>query len=340
MAHAAWRYRLSAVGSPTVAQLTAGPRFARPFTWQRFIRCIGTGILSLILAAGGAAGAAERFRIVTTTADLKSLAEAVGGDLVSVTSLVPGGTDAEDYQPRPQDVQRIKDARLVIRVGLDFDLWLDRLVLRAGRSDLTPGQPRHVDGSRSITLLDVHAHGLGPSDGHAHGSGNPHYWLDPKNGQIITGHILERLADLDPTNAKAYEANRLQFLDRLEARLKRWENMLAPLKGQPMVAYHNTWAYLARRFRLNFAGIIEERPGVAPSPAHLNKLVQLIRDQGVRILVREPREPERIVAFLAERTGAHIALLAGSVGAAPGADDYLALFDVNVNALLAASKQP
>ena len=295
--------------------------------------------LCLLLAAGGATGAG-RFHIVTTTTDLKSLAEMVGGDLVSVTSLVPAGTDPEDYQPKPQDVQRIKDAQLVIRVGLDFDLWFDKVILRSGRWELRPGQPRHIDGSLGITLLDVHAHGLSASDGHAHGSGNPHYWLDPKNAELITGHILERLADLDPANANTYEANRLQFLDRLEARLKLWEIAMAPLKGQPIVAYHNTWPYFARRFRLNFVGTIEEKPGVAPSPAHLNKLLQVIRDQSVRILVGQPREPDRTVAFLAERTGAGIALLAGSVGGAPGADDYLALFDVNVKALLGAAAQP
>jgi ABC-type Zn uptake system ZnuABC Zn-binding protein ZnuA len=114
---------------------------------------------------------------------------------------------------------------------------------------------------------------------------------------------------------------------------------MAPLRGQPIVAYHDTWAYLARRFRLNFIGIIEQKPGVAASPAHLNKMIKLIRDHNVRILVRDPREPERTVAFLAERTGARIALLAGSVGAALGADDYLALFDFNVKALLAAASQ-
>ena len=69
-------------------------------------------------------------------------------------------------------------------------------------------------------------------------------------------------------------------------------------------------------------------------------MIKLIKEYNVRILVREAREPERTVAFLAERTGARIALLAGSVGAAPGADDYLALFDVNVKALLAAASQP
>jgi ABC-type Zn uptake system ZnuABC Zn-binding protein ZnuA len=300
---------------------------------------IATLGLCLVLAAGGAA-AAEPFRIVTTTTDLKSLADAVGGDLVSATSLVPAGTDAENYQPKPYDLQRMKDAQLVIRVGLDFDLWLDKLILRSGRSDLSRGQPRHIDGSLSITLLDVHAHGLGPSEGHAHGSGNPHYWLDPRNADNITGHILERLADLDPAHAKTYEANRLQFLDRLETRLKLWDSMMAPIKGETIVAYHNTWAYFARRFRLNFAGIIEQRPGVAPSPAHLNKMLKLMTDQRVRILVRELREPESNATFLAERTGARVAVLAGSVGAAPGAGDYLALFDVNVKALLDAAAKP
>jgi ABC-type Zn uptake system ZnuABC Zn-binding protein ZnuA len=299
------------------------------------------GILSLVLAlAAGAAAGAERVRIVTTTTDLESLAEAVGGDLVSATSVVPANADPEDYQPKPQDVQRIKDAQLVIRVGLDFDLWFDKLVKRSGRSDLWPGQPRHLDASLAITLLDVHAHGLGASDGHAHGSGNPHYWLDPKNAEIITGHILERLADLDPANAKAYEANRLRFIDQLETRLKLWESAMAPLRGQAIVAYHDTWAYLARRFRLNFVGIIEQRPGIAPSPAHLNKMIKLIENHNVRVLVREPRELERTVTFLAERTGARVALLAGSVGAAPGTDDYLSLFDLNVKALLAAAGQP
>jgi ABC-type Zn uptake system ZnuABC Zn-binding protein ZnuA len=255
-----------------------------------------------------------------------------------VTSLVPPNADPEEYQPRPQDITRLKEARLVVRVGLDFDLWFDRLIGRAERADLQRGRPGHIDAALDITLLDVHAHGVGPGDGHAHGSGNPHYWLDPKNAEIVTAHILVRLADLDPAHAKLYEENRLKFLDRLEAKLKEWEEKLRSLKGQAMIAHHNTWAYMARRFRLNFVGYVEPKPGVAPSPAYLNKLIKLIKDRDVRILVREPREAEKNLAFLAEKTGARIVLLAGSVGAAPGVDDYLALFDFNVQALLAAGE--
>src|SRR5512133_2406087 len=89
--------------------------------------------LVALLALAPAAFAQDRIQVVTTTTDLRSLAEAIGGDRVVVVSLVPPNLDAEEYQPKPQDVLRLKQARLLVRVGLDYDLWLDRLLARVGR---------------------------------------------------------------------------------------------------------------------------------------------------------------------------------------------------------------
>lgn len=296
--------------------------------------------LSIALASSTLAG--ERLRVVTTTTDLKSLTEAVGGDRVAVTSLVPPEIDPEEYQAKPQDAARLKDARMVVRVGLDFDLWFDRLLTQAslaqeGMRGLRRGEAGHVDASVAIAVLDVRGASVGPSDGHAHGSGNPHYWLDPKNAEIITGNILENLARLDPASAPFYEVNRLAFLARLETKLGEWSAKLAGHEHAPMVAYHNSWAYLARRFRLDFIDTIEQKPGVPPSPAHLAGLIHLMRERGVRIVVRQPYEPEKNAAFVAEKAGATVVLLAGSVGALPSAHDYLALFDADIDALAAAS---
>ena len=108
---------------------------------------------------------------------------------------------------------------------------------------------------------------------------------------------------------------------------------MAALQGRPLVAYHGGWAYFARRFRLDIAGLIEPRPGVQPSPAHLAGLIRLMRERNIGIILREPHEPERDGAFLAAKTGAAMVTLAGSVGATPRAADYLALFDFNVDAL-------
>jgi ABC-type Zn uptake system ZnuABC Zn-binding protein ZnuA len=295
-------------------------------------------VACLTLASPGYAK--DRIQVVTTTTDLRSLTEAVGGERVAAVSLVPANMDAEDYQPKPQDVLRLKNARLLVRVGLDYDLWVDRPLAQAGRAEIRRGGPAYVDASFGIAVLELRGMSVGPSDGHAHGSGNPHYWLDPKNAEIITGTLLEALARIDPTNAAAYETNRQVFLTRLNAKLAEWETKLAPLQGMPIVAYHNSWPYFARRFRLDFVGFVETKPGVPPSPSHLAGIVKTMRERNVRIVVREPQEPERDVAFVASKTGAFVVKLAASVGALPRTDDYIALFDANVEALTsAAAKQ-
>jgi zinc/manganese transport system substrate-binding protein/zinc transport system substrate-binding protein len=224
-----------------------------------------------------------------------------------------------------------------VRVGLGYDLWLDRLLALAGKPEISRGGPGYVDASFAIAVLELRGMSVGPGDGHAHGSGNPHYWLDPKNAEIITGTLLEALARIDPANAAAYETNRQVFLARLNAKLAEWETKLAPLQGMPIVAYHNSWPYFARRFRLDFVGFIETKPGVPPSPSHLAGIVKTMRERNVRIVVREPQEPERDVAFVASKTGALVVKLAASVGALPRTDDYIALFDANVEVLTSAA---
>ena len=288
------------------------------------------------LALAAPAFAQERIAIVTTTTDLRSLTEAVGGEHVAVTSLVPPNMDAEEYQPKPQDVLRLRNARMFVRVGLDYDLWAERLLLQAGNGEIRRGGPGYVDASFAVTVLELRGMSVGPGDGHAHGSGNPHYWLDPKNAEIMTSTILETLARIDPPHAASYEGNRTAFLARLQSKLAEWEARLAPLKAMPLVAYHNSWPYFARRFRLDFAGFIETKPGVPPSPSHLAGVVRTMRERSVRIVVREPHEPLRDVDFVAAKAGAKVVTLAASVGALPQAGDYIALFDANVAALLAA----
>ena len=140
-----------------------------------------------------AAFAQERIEVVTTTTDLRSLTEAVGGERVAVTSLVPPGMDAEEYQPKPQDALRLKTARGFVRVGLDYDLWADRLLLATPNQAIRRGGTGYVDASYGIATLEVRGMSVGPGDGHAHGNGNPHYWLDPHNAEVVTASIVAGL---------------------------------------------------------------------------------------------------------------------------------------------------
>src|SRR5207302_9804105 len=135
--------------------------------------------------------------------------------------------------------------------------------------------------------------------GHAHGAANPHYWLDPENAKIVTLGIAEALTQLLPTERERIVTNRDRFLTELDRRMAAWSARLAPAAGAKFIAYHNSWPYFARRFRLDVLDFIEPKPGVAPSPAHLARLIAKGRQAGVRAVLHEPYEPPDASKFIA-----------------------------------------
>lgn len=287
-----------------------------------------------MLAFGAQPCFAAPIEVVTTTSDLKSLVEFVGGPLVRVSSLAPPTLNAEHFQARPQDLTQLQRAKLVVRIGLDYDLWLDGLLKKSGRPELMRG-PAYVDTSYGITLLEIRSATLDARSGHGHGGGNPHYWLDPHNAEIISASILNGLRRVDPANATQYEKNRADFVRRLHIRQAYWQAQLAALAGKPFLAYHDSWAYFARRYRLRIVDIIEPKPGIAPTPARLSALLKTIKTEQVRAILKQSYDADAFPNLLARRGGIPIVVLAASVGSVPNTADYFSMMDYNMKALRA-----
>ncbi|HET9762070.1 MAG TPA: metal ABC transporter substrate-binding protein [Casimicrobiaceae bacterium] len=304
------------------------------------------GLLALARAAAvvgaltAGAPALAVLRVVATTSDIAALAAAVGGELVSVQTLVPAASDPEAFEPRPGDVDRVRRADLVVRVGLGYDFWLDTLIAKTANARLMRGGEGYLDASVGIPLLEIRGQSVVNEGGHAHGVANPHYWLDPENATIVTAGIAEALVRLLPAERERIVEQRRRFLAALEARLARWTAMLAPYAGAKFIAYHNSWPYFARRFRLDFIAFVEAKPGVAPSPAQLAHLIAEGRKKQVRAIVHEPYELEETSRLLAAKLSVPFVKLATSVGSLPGADDYFALLELNVTALARALGAP
>jgi ABC-type Zn uptake system ZnuABC Zn-binding protein ZnuA len=273
---------------------------------------------------------------VATTTDLAALVTVVGGDLVTVESIVPPGVDPEAFEPRLGDLAKLRQAALLVRVGLGYDYWLDTIVNQTGEKRLMRGGDSYVDASTGIPLLEIRGQSVVNEGGHAHGVANPHYWLDPENAVTITAGIAEGLIRSIPAQREKILANRQGFLSRLETRRALWTRALAPFSGAKLIAYHNSWPYFARRFRLDVIAFIEPKAGVAPSPAHLAQLISEGRKAQVRAIVHEPYEPEDASRFVGQKLGVPLVRLAISVGSVAGTDDYLALFDYNVATLAKA----
>jgi len=298
------------------------------------------GCLALAATIAAAAPASAATRVVTTTADLAALAVAIGENLVEVETVVPPGSDPEAFEPRPGDLDKVRHADILVRVGLGYDYWLDRLIGQIADRRLMRGGEAYVDASAGIPLLEIRGQSVVNEGGHAHGVANPHYWLDPENAAIVTAGIAEALARRIPAEAARILANRERFLGELNARLQRWSAQLAAFTGVKLIAYHNSWPYFARRFRLDIVDFIEPKPGVAPSPAHLAKLIAEGRRANVRAILHEPYEPDDASRLVAQKLGVPFVLLATSVESVAGVKDYLDLFEYNTATLAKALGAP
>jgi ABC-type Zn uptake system ZnuABC Zn-binding protein ZnuA len=296
--------------------------------------------IALAAALALAAPAQAGLRVVAATTDLAAIAAAVGGDLVTVETIVPAAVDPEAFEPRPGDLEKIRGAGLLVRVGLGYDYWLDKLLRQTGDKRLMRGGDAYVDASTGIPLLEVSGQSVINEGGHAHGVANPHYWLDPENAKIVSASLAEGLARVLPAARARVAENRERFVADLDRAVARWTAHLAPVAGVKLVAYHNSWPYFARRFRLDVIAFIEPKPGVAPSPAQLARLIAAGKKANVRAVVHEPYEPEDAARFVAQKLGVPFVLLATSVGSVPEAKDYFALFDHNVAVLAKALGVP
>lgn len=276
-------------------------------------------------AAPGPAFSQEKLRVVATSADLKSLVEAVGGERVEVESLASPEQDPHSIEVKPAQLARLRRAALVVRIGLDHEPWLSKMKL--------DGKIPVVDASKNVRLLQTQTPRLRVErKAHVHAYGNTHYWLDPHNAQPITASILQALVRLSPADKSRFEGNRDAFLSRLNEKIQQWESAVKPYRGTRAVVIHDSWAYFAERFGLNIVAAAEPTPGVPPSPAELAALFKRMREAGVKLVIAEPHSNPSLVRQIEEKSGARAVTLA------PSGSDYVALFDENLRRLSTALK--
>src|SRR5882724_1461507 len=158
-------------------------------------------------------------KVVTTTMDLRSITELIGGNKVTVQSIATGYQNPHFVDPKPSYIISLSNADLFVTVGLDLETgWSPQLLTSARNSKIQKGSPGYVDASESVGLLQVPS-SSNRGEGDIHIYGNPHYWLDPLNGKVIARNIASGLERIDPSNKTFYEANLNAFFIKIDAKL-------------------------------------------------------------------------------------------------------------------------
>ena len=286
-----------------------------------------------------AAPASAQLRVVGATEDMAALAREVGGDKVKVDAIARGYQDPHFVEAKPSFILVLAKADLLIAVGRELEIsWLPPLVTQSRNARIQPGSAGYLDASQNARVLDVPSGPVTRAMGDVHPSGNPHYWLDPRNGRLVAQAIKAKLTELDRANAAYYDQRYADFDRRLAEAEKRWDAAMAPYKGFKIVTYHRSWSNFVDRFQLDVIGYVEPKPGVPPSPQHTIDLIKAMKAQGVKVLLVEPYFDLKTPNSIGRETGARVLVMPPSVGGEKVITDYIKLFDYGIDLFAKAAE--
>jgi len=297
-------------------------------------------VIATVIALASIAHARAGISVITSTEDLAALVKEIGGDKVSVEALAKGYQDPHFVEAKPSFVLKLHSADLLVVVGRELEIgWLPPLITQSRNSKIQPGGAGYLDASLTARILDIPTGQVTRAMGDVHPQGNPHFWLEPGNGRQVAKAIQDKLTSLSQGDSAYFAQRYADFDRRLAEGEKRWQAAMAPYKGLKIVTYHRSWPNFADVFGLDVVGYVEPKPGIPPSPAHQLELTQAMKQQAIKIILVEPYFDLQTPNKIARDTGAKVVVMPPSVGGVKEVQNYLQLFDYDVNLLISAIKE-
>jgi ABC-type Zn uptake system ZnuABC Zn-binding protein ZnuA len=287
---------------------------------------VALALIGVVVVAACGTGPARSgpatLSVVATTTVFADIVHNVGGERVSVTSIIPAGVGPEDYEPKPADAKQLAGADLIVSNGVGLDGFLDKLVSAAGEGSVS----RLVLGD-GIPTIDVD------------GEPNPHFWLDPS---LVASHyvpaISAALARLDPAGAATYAANAAAYttqLHTLDASNKAKIETI-PVANRKLVTFHDAFPYFAAHYGFEVIGVILANVGQEPSATELAALVEKVKAAHVKAVFSEAQFSPELAHTLAQEAGVSsivTSLYNDTVGPPPN-DTYLTMMAWNVDEIV------
>ena len=285
----------------------------------RFCNVI-TLVLSVML--GSAAYADDKVPVVASFSILGDIVQEIGGERVTVSTLVGANADAHVFQPAPQDAKRVAEAKLVVTNGLGFEGWIDRLIKASGR------KPMVVVASKGISAIKS-------KDDHGHDGLDPHAWQDVGNAKRYATTIAAALAKIDPEGSNDYaqrEAAYQSKLDALDAEIKA-SIAAIPVERRKLITSHDAFGYFAKAYGMTMIapqGVSTETEASAKDVA---KIIRQIKAEKIPAMFLENVTDPRLIEQISRETDIKIGgkLYSDALSAPDGlAGSYIAMMENNI----------
>jgi ABC-type Zn uptake system ZnuABC Zn-binding protein ZnuA len=271
----------------------------------------------------------SKIKVAASIPDLASIASSVGGDQVECFAIAKATADAHRVEVLPSYMVKVSKANVYLKGGLGLDQWSDAIIDGSRNDRLTV-----VDCSAGVSVLEKPAGAVDASMGDVHPNGNPHYWLDPRNGGVIARTIAEALGRVDPAHAADYQSRAEQFAQQCDAAYAADRKIADAIPNRVVFTYHRSWPYFANAFGFEIAGQAEPVPGIPPTARHLADLVSIAKSRKIAVLIQEPYFSADAGKFLQREAGVQSVVMPLSCDSAE-AGSYLAHIDAVLKALAA-----
>lgn len=312
-------------------------------------------------------------KVVTSLTTYAAIAREITGDRGIVSSIAVGDENPHYVQPKPSFVPTLAQADLFVTTGLDLELWVPALLDKAGNPKVTEGGPGYVAAYAGIDLLDVptsfsrtqgdiHVFGnphiwtdplnaviiarniltglkrVSPADADFFSAREKDFedrmykaLFGPELVQLLGGQTL---ADLDREGKlfdflKARQYQGAPLLNRLGG----WLKQALPFRGTQVACYHKEWDYFSREFQVNCFDYIEPKPGIPPTPRHVQEIIVGMKEKHIPVLLSTNYYDRNQVQEVAQRTGAKAVIVPSNTGGAAGVNTYFDLMNLWITEL-------
>jgi len=266
----------------------------------------------------------NRIGVVVSIAPQADFVEAVGGDRVRVTVMVPPGADPHTYEPTPGQLVELSHARIYAEVGsgLQFELaWIDKISQQNKQMLI-------VNCSEGISLMKSNEDSQEETLDEHQGGTDPHVWLSPKDAEIMVKNIAAGLMAVDPENESYYAQGRDSYVAKLEDLDKDIRDGLAGITNRRFIVFHPAWSYFAAAYNLEEIPI--EISNKEPSAKDIATVVQEAREFSIKIIFAEPEFNPRSAEVIAQEIDGKVVFID------PLARDYISNMRVVLNDLIQA----
>jgi len=295
---------------------------------MRALLVLFSSVLALSLNLS-TAQAADKLPVVASFSILRDITQQIGGDHIEVIGMVGPDADAHTYEPTPDDAKALLNAKLIVKNGLGFEPWLDRLVTS------TETKAPVVTASKGVISHTMEEDGETIPD--------PHAWHNLANAELYVNNITQALIKVDPANKDDYTRNSQTYLKEIYRLLAEAKVKLGnlPAGNRRIVTSHDAFGYLGQAYGIQFMapqGLSTERE---PSAAEVATLITQIRKDKVKAVFMENIKDARLLKQIADESGAQIGgtLYSDALAAEGPASTFTGLFEYNMNTLHAALSQ-